>query len=149
MGLKKSSKCDKTEINIKKIKRDSVNCKVEEVLVSSNFARDKSFRSKLLEEICDGSSIYASSKQSSKDFVPKNLKLISHKSLDISPSDHLPICIANFTIPVSEEVISVELVACNFCAKELILSRCKKEQILHGQRQIFAEVNAHKDVLVI
>ncbi|KAL2472800.1 Uncharacterized protein Fot_48536 [Forsythia ovata] len=31
--------------------------------------------------------------------------------------------IANFTIPVSEEVISVELVACNFCAKELILSR--------------------------
>ncbi|KAL2513867.1 Uncharacterized protein Fot_27838 [Forsythia ovata] len=62
---------------------DSVNCKVEKVQVSSNFARDKSFGSKFLEEIYDESSIYASSKQSSKDFVPKNLKLIRRVSVQI------------------------------------------------------------------
>ncbi|KAL2463636.1 putative membrane-associated kinase regulator 2 [Forsythia ovata] len=50
MGLKKSSKCDKIEINNENRKCDSVNCKVEEVSISSNFARDKSLISKLLEK---------------------------------------------------------------------------------------------------
>lgn len=84
LGLKRSSKCDKTEINSDKTKRDSVNCRVDEVPGSSYFTRDNSLRSKLFEEICDESSINLTSKQSSKDFVPKYLKLIKPLHIKVS-----------------------------------------------------------------
>ncbi|XP_022878780.1 probable membrane-associated kinase regulator 2 isoform X1 [Olea europaea var. sylvestris] len=84
LGSKKSSICDKTEINREQTKRDSVNCKVDEGRVSSDFTRDKSLRSKLLQDICDESSINPSSKQSLKDCVPKYLKLFKPLHIKVS-----------------------------------------------------------------
>ncbi|KAL2558668.1 putative membrane-associated kinase regulator 2 [Forsythia ovata] len=104
MGLKKSSKCDKTEINSENRKRDSVNCKVEEVPVSSNFARDKSLRSKLLQEIRDESSIYVSSKRSSKAFVPKYLKLIKPLHIKVSKRKNWIMNFSDSVMPTSSPV---------------------------------------------
>ncbi|KAI3471181.1 hypothetical protein Pfo_027844 [Paulownia fortunei] len=89
LGFRKSSKCEKTESNaelkgsqlnqfsksskIEESNRFSVKCRVEEMPVASILARGNSLRSQLLKETSD---YETSSKKSSRDEVPKYLKLI-------------------------------------------------------------------------